>query len=171
MAGISLYSNKYIKKDPHFRWKKFYIDFDLTNKYKAALSPFINSWSAPVLFYKTPRKTIPKIPGVYIFYVQPDTQLHFSQSFVLYIGYTMNLWDRYYNYIQYKRSEEPNYIERRIMLNVWEKNLYYSYIPLPGFTQQQVEDIEKKLYDALTPPINRIFAHALIKQQVRLNRN
>lgn len=83
----------------------------------------------------------------------------------------MNLWDRYYNYIQYKKSEEPNYIERRTMLNVWEKTLYYSYIPLAGCTQAQVEDIEQKLYNALAPPVNRIFTHATTKQQVRLNRN
>lgn len=171
MAGFSLYSNKHLMWDPGFRWLRFYIDFDLTNQYQAALSPYLNSWSTPVLFATTPRKTIPKVPGVYIFFVKPDTQLHFTQSYVLYIGYSMNLWDRYYNYIQYKKSEEPNYIERRTMLNVWKKTLYYSYIPLPGHTRAQVEEIEQKLYNALAPPINRIFTHATIKQQVRLKRN
>lgn len=167
---FSLYTNKYIKKDPGFRWWSFFIDFTLTNQHASSLATHLSNWSTPFIFSQKARKNVPKTPGIYIFYVQPSIQLHPAQSFVLYIGYSMNLWNRYYDYIVYKRSEEPNYIDRRIMLNVWEKNLYYSYISLPGFTEDQVLEIEQKLYNSLVPPINRSFTQATVKEQVRLNR-
>ncbi|MBK7649444.1 MAG: hypothetical protein IPJ20_00070 [Flammeovirgaceae bacterium] len=89
----------------------------------------------------------------------------------MYVGYSMNLFNRYGDYLtKYKNSDEPNYFERRLMLNVWEDKLYYTYLNLKGHTENKIQKIEEKIIDSLVPPINRDFANAVIKQQVRLNR-
>lgn len=170
MSGCSLYSNKRIKKEKHLRWQSFFVDFGLTMKYKADVNPYCTNWSSPFLFTKQGRQGVPKNPGIYIFFVVPSYQIHHTQSFALYVGYSMNLFNRYYDYICYKRSDEPNHLERRMMLNIWEDCLYYSYVSMPGMTEKDIQTTEEKIIDALVPPINRDFINATIKEQVRIYR-
>ena len=166
-----LLTNKQLKKDPSKRWFKYFIDFSLTKQDYASLSIHLNSWSKAFNFTKTNRLKVPKVPGIYLFYVKPDVQIHVEQSYILYIGYSMNLYNRYGDYLNtYKNSDEPNYIERRIMLNVWEEDLYYTFIELTKLTEVEIQAIEEKMIDATVPPVNRKFVNAVIKQQVRLYR-
>lgn len=170
MSGYSLFSNKRIKKEKHLRWRSYFIDFGLTMRFRPDISGHCANWSQPFIFTKQGRQNVPKVPGIYIFFVVPTYQVHYTQSFTLYVGYSMNLFTRYYDYIKYKRSDEPNHIERRMMLNIWEDCLYYSYIPMPGVTEDDVQATEGKIIDALVPPINLDFINATVKQQVRLYR-
>lgn len=81
----------------------------------------------------------------------------------------MNLHSRYGDYLnKYKKSDEINYFERRVMLNTWEDELYYTYIELPGYRRDAVAAIEEILIDCLVPPINLEFTTAYIQEQVRL---
>ncbi|MBC5991417.1 hypothetical protein [Pontibacter cellulosilyticus] len=171
MSGFSLYTNKRIKKEKSTRWLKFFIDFDFSKKNHTKLRKYISSWAPPLLFNKANRKLVPNQPGIYLFFVKPDKQLFNEQSYILYIGYSMNLWKRYGDYInKYKPSEEPNYFHRRLMLNAWEDSLYYTFLELKNHTQAEVMEIEDMLIDSMVPPINRDFTHAFIKEQVRINR-
>lgn len=170
MSGYSLYSNRRLKKDKQFRWRSFFIDFGLTMKFQADVTAYCSNWSQPFIFTKQARQNVPEIPGIYIFFVVPSYQVHHTQSFTLYVGHSMNLFNRYYDYLQYKKSDEPNHIERRMMLNIWEDCLHYSYIPMPGMSKSDVEATEEKIIDALVPPVNIDFINATIKQQVRLYR-
>ncbi|MCF8368072.1 MAG: hypothetical protein K9G76_03460 [Bacteroidales bacterium] len=171
MLGFGLYTNKGIKRDKKLRWRNYFIDFTLTNKYYPQLIGNINNWSNPFPFNQANRNSVPPSPGIYIFFVKPNLQIHPEQSFIMYVGYSMNLYNRYGDYLTtYKNSDEPNYFERRLMLNAWESVLQYSFLDLAGYTEKQITKLETKIIDALVPPINRDFAHATIKQQVRLNR-
>jgi hypothetical protein len=169
--SFGLYTNKQIKKDRHFRWYKFFIDFTLTKKYHPKISSYISSWTTPVLFNSINRATVPNEPGIYLFFTKPDSHVYLEQSFILYVGMSMNLYSRYGDYLTtYKNSDEPNYFDRRVMLNVWEDCLYYSFIELKGKTEKEVKEIEDMIIDSIVPPINRKFAHATIKEQVRIYR-
>lgn len=171
MPGFALYTNKQIKKDLTFRWFKYFVDFTLTNKFHPKISTHLLKWHKPFEFNKVNRALVPKLPGIYLFFVKPKAQIFVEQSYVMYVGYSMNLWDRYYNYLHtYKNSEEPNYFERRVMLNLYEDVLFYTFIELDTLTETQIERLEEKIIDSLVPPINRDFATAIIKQQIRLNR-
>lgn len=171
MAGIGLYSNKRIRKDRGLRWRSYFVDFDLTNKYHAQVAAHIGTWQSPFHFNAANRANVPKVPGIYLFFVKPQLQIYSEQSFIMYVGRSMNLYNRYGDYLNtYKNSEEPNHFERRLMLNAWEKELQFTYFTLIGYNEKKVEKIEKKIIDSLVPPINRDFAHASIKQQVRINR-
>ena len=44
----------------------------------------------------------------------------------------MNLQSRYEDYLQYQNSDNPNLLYKRIMLNIWEDYLYYSYVVING---------------------------------------
>lgn len=171
MSGFVLKSNAKIKNDRSLRWMKYFIDFTLTQKYQADLQAYSGQWVPPFLFTNTARKHVPNTPGIYLFFIKPNYQVYPEQSFIAYVGYSMNLQSRYEDYLyKYKNSDEPNYYERRLMLNVWEDCLFYTYIPLAGLTEKQIKLLEDKIIDSLVPPINRDFANAIIKQQVRLNR-
>lgn len=171
MAGFGLYTNTQIKRDKNLRWRKFFIDFTLTNKYHGSIAAHLATWVPSFPFNAANRVIVPNNPGIYLFFVKPNPIVYPEQSFVMYVGMAMNLFNRYGDYLTtYKNSDEPNYFERRIMLNVWEDQLYYTFIDLSGLTEKQIKKIEDKIIDSLVPPINRRFAHATIKQQVRLNR-
>jgi hypothetical protein len=169
-AEFVLWDNEKIKKDINVRWRKYFIDFNLTNSIHSKIKVHLN-WASPIPFNKGNRTKIPKLPGIYLFFVKPTSRIHEEQSFILYVGYSMNLYNRYGDYLyKYSNSDEPNYIERRIMLNSWSDYLYYTYIDLNGKTESEITKIESDIIDSLVPPINRDFAHAVIKEQVRLNR-
>jgi|GEM_PF-4672123 len=170
--SFGLITNRQIKKDLKHRWANFFVDFTLTTRYHPKISTYLASWQPPILFTAANRIPIPTDPGIYLFFVKPTPQVYLEQSFIMYIGMSMNLYNRYGDYLTtYKNSDEPNYFERRVMLNVWEDNLFYTFIQLPGKTEKEVKKIEKMIIDSLVPPINRSFANAVIKQQVRLNRS
>jgi len=171
MIGYGLITNSQIKKNINYRWKKFFIDFHFSNKFHPKLIPHISNWCPPFLFNTANRNLVPREPGIYLFFVRPDLQIFNEQSYIMYVGYSMNLYNRYGDYLTtYKNSDEPNLFDRRLMLNVWENNLYYTFINLNGLTEANIQRIEEKIIDSLVPPINRDFANAIIKQQVRLNR-
>jgi hypothetical protein len=171
MTSFGLVTNKQIKKDINYRWRSYFIEFQLTKKYYPKVSAYIANWQTPFLFNAANRSRVPHVPGIYLFFVKPNVQMHSEQSFILYVGYSMNLYNRYGDYLTtYKNSDEPNYFERRLMLNAWEDILQYTFINLTGYSEKQIQKIEDQIIDSLVPPINRDFAHATIKQQVRLNR-
>jgi hypothetical protein len=171
MAGLGLYTNKKIKNDRNLRWRSYFIDFHLTNKFHPKIAAHVATWQPSFQFNAENRATVPNVPGIYLFFVKPSVQVYPEQSFILYVGRSMNLYNRYGDYLTtYKNSDEPNHLERRLMLNAWEAELQYTYFTLAGYTEIQVEKIEKQIIDSLVPPINRSFANATIKQQVRINR-
>jgi len=107
--------------------------------------------------------------GIYIFFVKPNFQFFSEQSFIMYIGYTMNLKSRYDDYLKYKNSDEPNLLYKRMMLNIWEETLYYSFASL-NKAREEVKQIETEMISSVVPPINKEFLDAYVKQQVDLYR-
>jgi hypothetical protein len=171
MSGFGLYTNYQLKKRRDLRWRNYFLDFSLTNKFHPQIAAHLANWVASFSFNAANRELVPKDPGIYLFFVKPNIQMYPEQSFIMYVGYSMNLYDRYGDYLYtYKNSDEPNHFERRLMLHAWENELQYTYFTLIGYTEKQIQAIEDKIIDSLVPPINRDFAHAIIKQQVRINR-
>jgi hypothetical protein len=171
MSGFGLYTNKQLKKRRDLRWRNCFLDFSLTNKFHPQIAPHLANWVAPFSFNAANRATVPNDPGIYLFFIKPNVQIYPEQSYIMYVGYSMNLYNRYGDYLNtYKNSDEPNHFERRLMLNAWEDELHYTYFTLVGYSLKQIQAIEDKIIDSLVPPINRDFANAIIKQQVRINR-
>lgn len=171
MSGFTLITNKQIKKEIDRRWFKYFVDFTMTKKSHPVIAKYISSWSLPVQFNRFNRSSIPRKPGIYLFFVKPPQQIFSEQSYILYVGYSMNLFNRYGDYLYtYKNSDEPNYFERRVMLNAYENVLFYAYLDLNNLTEVEIQEVEDHIIDSIVPPINRDFANAVIKQQVRLNR-
>lgn len=172
MSGFALVTNKQIKKDVSHRWRKYFVDFTFTKKFHPSIAAHLLNWSVPQLFTAANKAHVPKLPGIYLFFVKPNPQIYPEQSYIMYVGYSMNLFKRYGDYLTtYKNSDEPNYFERRLMLNAWEDCLFYTYIELQNMSEADIQNIEEKIIDSIVPPINRDFANAKIKQQVRLNRS
>lgn len=157
-------------KNTALRYWTICLNFDHSNRFSGNLKKLKLKWSKPKPF-KRPNKRYSPInkPGIYLFFIKPKFKLHSEHSYIMYIGYTMNLQSRYEDYLQYQNSDSPNLLYKRIMLNIWEDYLYYSYVVING-DEETIKGIEKMMISSVVPPINKEFLDAEVKKEVDLYR-
>jgi hypothetical protein len=100
--------------------------------------------------------------GVYSFVVQPEIALHPLCSYLLYVGRTKRHFRARYQ--EYVRDLNKDPLETRrphvtVMLQKWEKYLWYCYARVDG--EQLIKQTETALISAYLPPTNKDLPGAL----------
>lgn len=161
-------TNEIILKNVENQWRKFCLDTSIWSSETKIIHKLKFNWQE-VKFKKENIDKIPESKGIYLFVVKP-IKLQYSndnQTYIMYVGSTKNLKNRFLNYFQYKNCTEPSDQLKRIMVLIWENYLYFNYQNV-DVTEKKLIDIEFDLIDTLIPPMNNRFRAKIIKQSVKL---
>lgn len=144
-----------LKSDISLRWRRFSLDYECWNLPQKKLPTHLPKWQE-VKFDKPNRSFIPNEQGVYAFVLKNtyEAKLNMQHRFILYIGQAKNLNERFNSYFYYENNHKPTDQLKRLMTIVWENLLFFNYFTTPGFTSQELTDIEYDLIDFLVPPMN-----------------
>lgn len=106
-------------------------------------------------FPPSPRSSIPKKPGVYVFVVMADLFDFPFVSGLFYVGKATNLYERIGAYIGDENKRFLNTTRPLVwrMLNVWSGHLKYFYTTTADVAT--AEHLERQMINALRPPFNR----------------
>jgi hypothetical protein len=98
-------------------------------------------------------RLLPQEPGVYVFSVQPPVSSPLPGAYVMYVGETRALRQRFRDYLAEARSlrARPKLL---ITLYRFRGHLFFSYATLPARERKRAEDA---LITALWPPRNDMF--------------
>lgn len=167
----SITTSKQILNQVSLRHRRFNLDFDLiaSIKPKSSLVSSLN-WNK-VKFQKGNKNTLPEMPGVYMFILKPYLAgiCKLASEFILYVGQTKNLKERYSGYFQYKNSKKASDQDKRTMIVIWEDHLHFYYHSLPdNTTKSQLDDLEFDLIDSVLPPFNARFRSENVKSYLKM---
>ncbi|EJL6396518.1 TPA: hypothetical protein RI751_002622 [Vibrio cholerae] len=107
-------------------------------------------------FPPSPKKNIPKKPGVYAFVVEPNLFDFSPGNGFFYVGKAQCLYDRVGAYVTDLSSEYDNKNTRAhiwMMLNLWNGHLKYYYVTTA--TEADAIDLEDQMIIAFRPHYNR----------------
>ena len=97
--------------------------------------------------------------GVYSFIVRPEASEQPGGEYVFYIGRvgkpdnTRNFRDRYREYLQELKTDNPDRIEIALELEQWADQIWFYWAPVKDASM--IEDCEDKLIKSLWPPWNK----------------
>lgn len=105
-----------------------------------------------IRFTPTGGTNLPRRAGVYVFHVKPGIAGNLEVSYLMYIGETTSLHQRYRDYVREARG--PNEARSRLvrMFQQYPDHLYFSYTVVARGRRRVLED---KLMTAFWPPVNR----------------
>ena len=94
---------------------------------------------------------VPNDPGLYSFLIQPRLAGHPSCSYLMYVGKTKALRQRFRQYLREKERESgrPKVVR---LLNKYPDNLFFCYTVLPDVSH--IDEAEQALIGAFLPPCN-----------------
>jgi len=103
-----------------------------------------------VEFRKSQASDVPDEPGVYNFVIEPGIACHPSCAYLMYVGETGSLEERFRDYISEKdnSSGRPKVLK---MLNYWEGYIKFYYIEVQ---ENEKEKVEEEMISAFIPPYN-----------------
>lgn len=103
-------------------------------------------------FTNPPTITIPAQSGIYMFVVAPHCGNLNDHSYIFYVGQTVNLNQRYREYLDEQRGRGPNPREKVVMfLDHLRDHVFFHYTLVPD---HELDEAENLLKDNLTPPAN-----------------
>lgn len=107
-------------------------------------------------FSEVNKAKVPTKKGIYAFIVQHDSDYFPPHGFIMYIGITghiaknRTLNKRYKDYLrEKKRNKRPRVF---YMLNKWEDDLYFYYVPFNKSNRINLSKLEIDLNSSLIPP-------------------
>ena len=100
--------------------------------------------------------------GIYMFIAKPEAVLTDYHSYIVYVGETSNLKNRFRSYFRYRSSKHPSDQKKRRMILVWEDCLYFNYIQTNFESTQLRRELEYDLIDKIAPPINDDFRSEIL---------
>ena len=92
--------------------------------------------------------------GIYIFVAKPPVKAIVDHSYIVYVGETKNISQRFKTYFSYARSSQPSDQMRRRMVIVWADCLYFNYYLTQGWKKSRRTGFENYLIDSIAPPLN-----------------
>ena len=103
---------------------------------------------------------IPDEPGLYTFVIQPRVADHPSCSYLMYVGKTKALRQRFKNYLQEKKRENgrPKVVR---LLNKYPNNLCFCFTIFQDVSK--ISEAEKALIGAFVPPCNDVLPSTVSK--------
>ena len=157
-----------ILQDDRQRWRTLCMDCRIWDMPPQQLSQFVPQWKE-VKFDRANSQILPPAMGIYMFVLKPQNEglANFHHKYILYIGQTVNLQQRFNQYFSYKGSDEPSDQLKRIMILLWQDRLSFNYFETPSFTADKLTSVEFDLIDMIVPPMNHRFRADGIKQNVK----
>ena len=112
------------------------------------------TWQSVDLDNKS-KPTVPIAPGVYSLLVQPGIANHGQCSYLMYVGRSTNLRQRFADYLTTEKSKRPKIVR---LLHRCEGYIKFCYSKV---SEAMLEDVEEQLYTAFVPPCNSKFSGKL----------
>jgi hypothetical protein len=148
-----------------YRWPRLCLDprFWLAEK-KSAFDPAGKWAEIPFDKLSKPRLThLSQKQGLYMFVAKPSGCVAPDHSYILYVGETSDLLERFNSYFRYRTSTNPSDQKKRRMVIVWEGCLHFCYVRTPdGWSATQRREAEYDLIDSIAPPINDDFRSVIL---------
>lgn len=107
----------------------------------------------------------PKTPGIYLFVLEAEPVIFDTYKYILYVGMTADgLIERLNNGYRTPSGVKKRPHVHRMILD-YGKYLKWYYLPLPGKTKAEIEEIESNLIGYFcNPPINKKDAPYVIRE-------
>lgn len=167
---LSEFTNQQILNSYHLRWPRFCLDFQIWERETVLKKKFSFKWTQ-IPFRRNNQNKVPNAQGIYTFIIKPkDDRYNINTSYILYIGQSNNLKQRFGKYFNYKSSNHPSDLFRRIMVLIWEEYLLFNYFVTENLASKDLDNLEYDLIDTIIPPMNNQFRADIIKEQVKLFR-
>lgn len=153
------------------RWPKFCLDSEIWNlELTCGYNP-MEDW----LNIKFDKGNIPYFidkdldgqEGIYMFVLKPENRINKNHTFILYIGETSNLKQRFESYFNYENTDNPSDQLKRKMIVLWKDYLHFYYIKTDYGSKRLREQLEYDLIDKLVPPINDKFRSKALKAHIK----
>lgn len=119
------------------KWKNFDLSINL-------------SWENVILDSQYKSK-VPRTTGIYSLVVQPEIVGDHVCSYLMYLGKTKDLRNRFGDYLTTERTKRPKMIRLLHMYNGYIQ-FFYSRV-----NESMLDDTEEQLINTLIPPCNTIF--------------
>lgn len=89
-------------------------------------------------------------PGIYTLIVQPDIATHTACSYLMYVGQTHNLHQRFLNYLRTEKRirKRPNIFR---LLNIYGDHIWFCFTKVAA---DKLDEYENALMNAYIPPVN-----------------
>ncbi|MFB6225005.1 MAG: hypothetical protein ABEI13_00935 [Candidatus Paceibacteria bacterium] len=101
-------------------------------------------------FDESEQGNVPEEPGVYNFVVEPDIACHPSCAYLMYVGETECLRNRFGDYL-YEKDDDKGRPKIIKMLNYWEGYLKFYYLIVDDDERENLQD---QMITAFIPPFN-----------------
>lgn len=162
--GLDILTAKEIKNAFPYRWPRLCLDQRFWESKKTVAFDPSSAW-LEVKFERANYNALDTLDGqqgVYAFVAKPRNQSISHHSYVLYVGETQNMSQRFKKYFSYVRSTHPSDQKRRRMVIVWDECLYFNYVLTPGWAAETRKSFEYDLIDTIAPPINDEFRSRIL---------
>lgn len=161
-------TNVEILNDQRYMWPRLCLDNRIWEQPTRLLHNHSLQWQE-CSFDRSNKVHVPDRQGIYMFVLKSNNSIfaNNNHSYILYVGQTVNLKQRFSKYFSYKNSDKPSDQLKRIMVLVWEGKLTFNFFETTNFTGAQLDDIEFDLIDMIVPPMNNNFRAEGIKQLVK----
>lgn len=125
-------------------WPRLWREYDRTHGYQF-------TW-VESRFLANGANNVPEEPGLYTFLIQPNIANHPANSYLMYIGMTKKLRNRYKDYLKEMRREtgRPRIVN---LLNKYPDNTIFCYTVVHD-NPAALKALERAFKDALVPPCN-----------------
>jgi len=151
-------TNRNARKDLKYYRRDFIISPDqwntITNEYEDY------EWNE-LKFEDANREVLNEVEGIYLFLASPKKINASFINYFLYVGETNNLNRRFKQYLAKQHSPKSGQYKVYTVIDDFPEDLYFYYVELPGFNQEQRRIIEDKLLVAFTPPMNTKYPQGL----------
>lgn len=132
----------------------FFLDLASWKKFK---TKYALNWTK-IRFETASHSSVPKERGIYAFSVELSPGKLPAHGYIMYVGITgqdsdANLYKRYAQYLVDQRDQNGRPAVT-YMLNNWDGDLFFSYVPLPN-KKVDLHKMEKALLNAVRPPVNK----------------
>ena len=162
--SLSILSNAEIKSMFAYRWPRMCLDSSFWEIKKYINQNPYNCWSE-VKFERKNYYALNNLDGqqgIYMFVAKPNNLFTKHQTFILYVGETKNLKQRFQKYFTYANSKHPSDQKKRRMVLVWKKYLYFNYYTTSFKTREDRKNAEYDLIDSIVPPMNDDFRSKIL---------
>jgi len=167
--SLQALTNQQILDTHLYRWPRICIHPDIWNIPKILPNYQFTQWQE----VKFEKNSIPLInhlegqEGIYMFIARPNSLPNSNHSFIMYIGETGNIKQRFEKYFTYKSTKHPSDQLKRRMVLVWKDYLYFQYITTNFGNRAARETLEYDLIDTIVPPMNDLFRSKILKSHLK----
>lgn len=151
-------TNRSTRKDLKYYRRNFIISPNQWNTINLEYEDY--EWNE-LKFEEANREVLNQVEGIYLFFASPKKINAPFINYFFYVGETNNLNRRFKDYLAKQHNPKSGQYKVHTIIDDFPGDLYFYYVELPGYTQEQRRVIEDKLLIAFTPPINSKYPQGL----------